>query len=187
MATDKPGLRTAYKTRLLEAAADQTNYKNRINALVSNLKEVVPAGVVVGAFKPLADELALEEYFDSLGEFCAYPRLLAREMQFCLPQTPQDFEVGQYKIRQPVIGRSRALATLDLRAIIVPALAFDRRGFRLGRGQGYYDRFLQHYNGLKIGVALSAQISNDDLPRDEHDVAMDIVITEDYIFRRLDA
>ncbi len=56
-------------------------------------------------------------------------------------------------------------------------MAFDREGYRLGRGQGYYDRLLAHIKTPKIGLAFGYQIVSR-LPRDIYDIPMDVVITE---------
>jgi len=65
-------------------------------------------------------------------------------------------------------------ATLTL--VLVPGVAFDRRGGRLGFGGGYYDRFLPTTPALRVGVAYDACLT-DDLPRSEHDQLMDWVVT----------
>ena len=58
---------------------------------------------------------------------------------------------------------------------IVPALAFDKEGYRLGYGKGYYDRFLSDINPFKLGVC-AKEFYLDSLPHDEHDVKMDSVL-----------
>lgn len=65
--------------------------------------------------------------------------------------------------------------------IIVPGLAFDERGNRIGYGGGYYDRFLENcINTLKIGLCLNEFISNQ-LPTSKHDIKMDVIFTQDRI------
>ncbi len=82
--------------------------------------------------------------------------------------------VGAYGINEPI---TEAHTTLPKGAVaIVPAVAFDRCGNRLGRGKGYYDRFLADYEVVKIGVALDFQLYNQ-LPTHPHDIAMDIIVT----------
>jgi 5-formyltetrahydrofolate cyclo-ligase len=71
-------------------------------------------------------------------------------------------------------------STIDL--VVVPMIAFDRRGFRLGYGAGYYDRFLSaHPRMTKIGVAFSC-LEVEAVPADENDVPMDIIVTEEGVF-----
>ncbi|RME14124.1 MAG: 5-formyltetrahydrofolate cyclo-ligase [Bdellovibrio sp.] len=64
--------------------------------------------------------------------------------------------------------------------VCVPGVAFDREGGRLGYGKGYYDRALQGYEGVKIGVAYAQQVSEKPLPLDDHDVLMDALVTEEF-------
>ena len=61
---------------------------------------------------------------------------------------------------------------------IVPALLVDTKGYRLGYGAGFYDRFLSTYSGKKICLAYQQNLSKTTLPHTEFDVAVDMVITE---------
>lgn len=61
---------------------------------------------------------------------------------------------------------------------IVPALLVDAKGYRLGYGAGFYDRFLSTYSGKKICLAYQQNLSKTELPHTEFDVAVDMVITE---------
>ena len=61
---------------------------------------------------------------------------------------------------------------------IVPALLVDTKGYRLGYGAGFYDRFLSTYSGKKICLAYQQNLSKTELPHTEFDVAVDMVITE---------
>lgn len=76
------------------------------------------------------------------------------------------YQTGMLNIREPLIDNYSAVEQLDL--VIVPGLAFTVSGKRLGFGAGYYDRFLEHYAGHTISVALSTQLL-DDLPTENHD------------------
>lgn len=60
---------------------------------------------------------------------------------------------------------------------IVPALAFSKGGHRLGYGKGYYDRFLKNFIGKTIGLSYSALLL-ENIPNEEHDIPLDIIITE---------
>ena len=63
--------------------------------------------------------------------------------------------------------------------MLVPGVAFDRRGRRLGRGGGYFDRFLARVPGdaWKVGLAFDFQLLREDLPEEKHDVPMCRVVT----------
>jgi 5-formyltetrahydrofolate cyclo-ligase len=76
------------------------------------------------------------------------------------------------------IGNEIPARPEEVKIVIVPILAFDRRGHRLGYGAGYYDRFLSaHPHLIKIGLAFSCQ-EVAEVPAEQNDVRMDVVITE---------
>jgi 5-formyltetrahydrofolate cyclo-ligase len=82
-----------------------------------------------------------------------------------------------FQVPEPIGHELPALAD-EVRAVIVPVLAFDLRGHRLGYGAGYYDRFLSRYPHLtKIGLAFSSQ-QIPTVPHEANDVRMDFIITE---------
>jgi len=81
---------------------------------------------------------------------------------------------GRFKVPEPMGGRLVRPEKIDL--VVVPGVAFDRRGFRLGMGKGFYDRFLPRVKGYKVGVAYEFQVV-DRLPAEKHDAPVDAVIT----------
>ncbi len=92
---------------------------------------------------------------------------------------------GRYGILEPAREKQDA-GGADLDLAIVPGLAFDRRGGRLGHGRGYYDRLLAApplAQALKIGLAFAFQLRAA-VPTGASDAPMDIVVTEDAVFRR---
>ena len=62
---------------------------------------------------------------------------------------------------------------------MVPAIAYDRNGNRVGRGKGYYDRLLADTRALKVGVGYDFQLV-DEVDAETHDIPVDMVITESY-------
>ncbi|MFC1804341.1 5-formyltetrahydrofolate cyclo-ligase [Candidatus Omnitrophota bacterium] len=82
---------------------------------------------------------------------------------------------GPYGTKEPV--KSKAVSPQDLDLVVVPGVAFDKKGRRLGRGKGYYDRFLSKLPRLKptIGLAFDFQILPI-LPAADHDVSVTKVI-----------
>ena len=61
--------------------------------------------------------------------------------------------------------------------LLIPGMAFDKTGGRLGRGGGLYDRYLQHFDGMKVGVCFNLQL-RDQVPLSPHDQLVDLLITE---------
>ena len=83
-----------------------------------------------------------------------------------------------FRVPEPV-GNEQPAQAGDVDVVIVPMLAFDRAGNRLGYGAGYYDRFLSAHPGIrKIGLAFSCQ-ETPSVPADENDIRMDFIVTED--------
>ena len=91
--------------------------------------------------------------------------------------------VGSWGLAQPDPATATWLpaeAQLDL--VVVPGLAFDRRGQRIGWGGGYYDRFLAQVQTIKIGLCYDALVL-DCIPGEPHDVPVDIVVAETAIYQ----
>lgn len=65
---------------------------------------------------------------------------------------------------------------------LVPGLVFDAWGYRIAYGAGYYDNFLAHVKGTKVGLCFGMGMSGSSLPHDSHDVAMDMVVSESAIW-----
>ncbi|WP_278287518.1 5-formyltetrahydrofolate cyclo-ligase [Ruminiclostridium josui] len=81
---------------------------------------------------------------------------------------------------EPTSGQKNVVSPDSIDVVIVPGCAFDLHKNRMGYGAGYYDRFLNLISDscLKVGVAFDFQIM-DEIPWDEHDIPMDIIITEE--------
>ncbi len=83
---------------------------------------------------------------------------------------------GYGDIREPISAPSVKISTID--CVIVPGIAFDALGNRLGTGMGFYDKFLKKAtHAVKIGLSFECQMV-DSIPHEEHDVRMDFVVTE---------
>lgn len=100
-----------------------------------------------------------------------------REMDIIPITTFDDVEPGYYGIREPKGHLRQRAAKTELDLIVVPAVAFDRSGFRVGYGGGYYDRFMTGLNIPKIGLAFSCQLIPE-VPRDQYDQAVQGIVTE---------
>ena len=88
-----------------------------------------------------------------------------------------DLKVGTYKICEP-IESTQTISVFDRDTVcLVPALSFDERGMRLGYGMGYYDRFLQDFGGISVGIAFS-DLFVDKLPVTDTDIPVSKIITE---------
>jgi 5-formyltetrahydrofolate cyclo-ligase len=111
------------------------------------------------------------------GHHWIYPRVEGDRLTLHPVRSPScDLLPGAFGIREP----SPALPAIPVDAIdafLCPGLAFDRRGGRLGRGRGFYDRLLEHArpDAIKLGVAFPIQLV-DDTFSEPHDIHMDEVL-----------
>lgn len=121
-------------------------------------------------------------------------KILSSKKELYLPKTEQnqnlmDFHLvsdlkklvpGPFNISEPPAGKIVSPKKIDI--ILVPGLAFDNRGHRLGYGRGYYDRYMKLLKSgcVRLGVAYSFQII-DKTPNDNHDIPVNAVLTEKYI------
>jgi len=89
----------------------------------------------------------------------------------------EDVHMGTYGIAEPHADSDKVMAVKDLDAVIVPGLAFDRLHHRLGRGAGYYDRFLKTLPETvsTVGLAFDFQLT-ESLPTEAHDIRLQHVI-----------
>ncbi len=127
-------------------------------------------------YHSLPDELSTRRFLDKWqGRKQFYlPRVNGVHLDI-LPYDKTRLELGSFQIEEPSGDDLADPETMEL--IVVPAVAYDRRGNRLGRGKGFYDRLLRETRATKIGVGYEFQLL-DELPVEPHDVPMDYVITQ---------
>ncbi len=87
---------------------------------------------------------------------------------------------GNYGIPEPLPLENYQIETIDI--VIVPGIAFDESGGRIGQGKGYYDRFLSQTKALRIGYCYEEQLT-ESVPMDEHDLYMDYIVTESRVIK----
>jgi 5-formyltetrahydrofolate cyclo-ligase len=121
---------------------------------------------------PLLEETASGKRIAALSRY----DLADQTYVACRIQNPRtDIALGQFGIREPK-GRCAEIGLGRLDLILVPGVAFDLSGHRLGRGRGFYDRLLAETGGLKCGIAFDEQIVGE-VPAAGHDQEMEFIIT----------
>lgn len=121
---------------------------------------------------------ALERAWE-LGKTVALPRILGDSRSLALHEyRPGDtLEEGGFVVKEPLPSAPR-IAPHEVELVLVPGLAFDARGHRLGFGQGYYDRLLPELtNARRVGLAFELSLLVE-VPNAAHDAPVDLVVTE---------
>ena len=131
-------------------------------------------------YHSLPDEVDTHTIVDSLlmsGKTILLPRVTGDStMELRRYTGPRDLAQGAFGIMEPAGRVFTDYASIDL--AVVPGMAFDREGNRMGRGKGYYDRLLPMLtHTYKIGICFPFQMV-ESVPCDEHDARMDEVITQ---------
>lgn len=108
------------------------------------------------------------------GRTVAVPKCEGRNMRFLSVNSLDELVKSSFGVDEPVRGTE--ITEFSGTVCIVPALRFDRKGFRLGWGGGFYDRFLKDYTGHSVGICYEENCG--EVPTDVYDIAVDAVITE---------
>lgn len=127
-------------------------------------------------------EVDTREFINALlqmGKRVAVPRCEGEksEMNFYYIQSLSELSPGSFGVDEPDPQRSIMVGKTEGSVCIVPAFMFDKKGYRLGYGKGYYDRYLSRYNGSAIGVCYSANLQ-EELFHGKYDRAVDLVVTD---------
>ncbi|QOY36135.1 5-formyltetrahydrofolate cyclo-ligase [Anaerobacillus isosaccharinicus] len=99
-----------------------------------------------------------------------------RELRFYQFNSFQEVEDSFYSLKEPIISVTPYVPKNEIDLMVVPGIVYDKRGFRIGYGGGYYDRYLSNYTNKTISLAFGLQIV-DEVPVEEHDVAVEKLIS----------
>jgi 5-formyltetrahydrofolate cyclo-ligase len=128
------------------------------------------------AFKNLKDEPEINWSDVSNNISWAFPRLVGEAMEFV--KASYSFAPSSLGFSEPQNGE--AILVDELKGFVIPAVAYDQSGNRLGRGKGFYDRALQGARGIKVGVCFNVSLC-EELPHEAHDIKCDKIVTEKQI------
>jgi 5-formyltetrahydrofolate cyclo-ligase len=182
----KTDLRAKMRTAL--AAVTPTVRMAASIEVCDRLRTQMPSASAILFFAPLPDELdvwpLLEESI-ALGTTCALPFFDADKQHYGARQIKnptREIVTGKFGVREPAPG-CEEIPLEKFNLILVPGVAFDLNGNRLGRGLGFYDRLLTAVAGIKCGVCHDGQVFPE-IPTDPHDVKVDFILTPSKLLRR---
>jgi len=177
----KRRIRSELSVRKRPGAAEAAEAGDRMCALLLTEPAVLGAGRVA-LYAALSDEVPTRPLFEELvrlGHRCLFPRMLPTgRLTFVAVEGFGELRPGRHGIAEPPTAPGERLGEADV--VIVPGIAFDRSGTRLGRGGGYYDRTFPVADARPprlIGATYADRIL-ESLPRDSHDRVMDAIVTE---------
>jgi 5-formyltetrahydrofolate cyclo-ligase len=178
--TDKKILRDY--ARALRSSLSPAEINEKSGRICRNVLDVLDGTnpLLVYVSKPSeVNTQALIERLISQGKTVVVPIIEkdTKTLRLSYLDDPAVLQESTFHVPEPVGHELPALAS-DVKAVIIPMLAFDKKGNRLGYGAGYYDRFLSsHLHLRRIGLAFACQ-EVEEIPADATDAGMDIIVTD---------
>ncbi|MEA3465256.1 MAG: 5-formyltetrahydrofolate cyclo-ligase [Thermodesulfobacteriota bacterium] len=135
---------------------------------------------VIALYAPIRGEVETCQLLDAAliaGKRVVYPCVEGEQMVFVVVHSRQDLTLGSFGVLEPCGGDVVPAGEIDL--VVVPGLAFDRCGARLGYGKGYYDRAFEGRPSscVLVGLGYAFQLGAC-LPCEAHDVSLDWLVTD---------
>lgn len=135
----------------------------------------------IAYYVPIKGEPSLQTLFFDPDKVSLFPKVAGDRLDFFVACSEFDFEAGSFGIMEP--SGSQAVAVTDIDLILVPGVTFDRRGYRIGYGKGFYDRLMaQHADVATCGVCFD-ELLVDECPHDPWDQRVDYLVSDKGIFK----
>ena len=172
----KPELRKAIRVRL--AALSRSAMAEKSAAICRAIAQTPQwqTARTVGFFSPLDSEPNVDLLWAVLdGHTVCYPRISENDLVFLsVPTREALLESGRWSLLEPPHRDEHVFASAEIDLLLVPGVAFTPDGHRMGRGKGFYDRFLAGFHGTIFGVCFAEQLVPR-LPMEDHDRQVDKV------------
>lgn len=164
------------KAKYIRENLDTLNCSNKITEHIFSWDKFKNAKNVM-LFYPIGSEFSLLKLLNNKEKSFFFPVVDGENIYPVLHDETKGFKVGSFGIKEPIGAKLTDYSTLDL--ILIPSLAADKNGHRLGYGKGYYDRFLEHIGPhCTKAVIIFSKLIFDELPIEEHDKTADYLVTE---------
>ncbi|WP_346190292.1 5-formyltetrahydrofolate cyclo-ligase [Bacillus massilinigeriensis] len=149
------------------------------NLFASNQwREAETVGITVSRFPEVDTYRIIEEAWES-GKIVAVPKCIpsTKTMVFRRLDTFDALEKVYFGLWEPIVSETMEIASTEIDLMIVPGLAYTPEGFRLGFGGGYYDRYLDQFEGETVSLSFAIQVLPE-VPLEHHDLKIGRIITE---------
>lgn len=139
-------------------------------------------GVTMSRY-PEVDTRPIIEAAWEQGKTVVVPRCIpkTRAMDFRIINSFKDLETVYIDLLEPIVSETTSITKDQIDIQIVPGVVFSEKGYRIGFGGGYYDRYLEGFKGEMISLAFETQIGKI-IPVENHDIPVDKIITENGTF-----
>ncbi len=176
----KNEIRSVYKLKRLELAHNEAHNKSIAAEKVFLNSDIYKNCSELMIYMPIKNEVDTSEIIKaafSEGKRVIFPVTDGKTgvITPCYAQKDTKFTPGAFSVPEPSGSIHADVDAIDV--ILVPGIAFDRKGARLGFGKGCYDRLLKNTNAIKVGFCYDFQICSD-IPEDESDIPMDYIVSE---------
>jgi 5-formyltetrahydrofolate cyclo-ligase len=167
------------KSELRQLLRKQRAEKYKTHSLlhISQIPEVSSAQTIASYFSygDEPDTRALNLHLISLGKKLLLPRIKGEFLEWVEWKGSPE-QISSHTLIPEPIGEAIA-DTNAIEVMLVPALAMDQAGYRLGQGKGFYDRALKDFSAFTIGIIFPHELLNQSLAIDSWDIALDLVET----------
>lgn len=178
-------LRRGYRDKRLQLSAEEKQWRDDAIALnVQRLWQYRQSDTLLTYVSTPSEvdtvQIMQQAWVD--GKRVAVPYCIpdTREMEFYIIHSLDELHDGAFGVREPMPSEARQLTDLSKGLCLVPAFCYDRHGYRLGYGKGYYDRFLARFGGYRVGLCYRDCIRHT-LPHGRFDCTVDTIVTEQRI------
>ncbi len=174
----KKELRKTVKAQVVQLTLEEKNDEARCVFSDIEKSEIFKSSKHIMLFASLPDEIPTHATIErwSKHKNIYLPRVNGDDLDI-IKYEPGMLHKGSYDIMEPEGNDTVKPQVLDL--IIVPGVAFDRSGNRLGRGKGFYDRFLAQTHAVTIAVCFDCQLV-DHIPTERHDLPAQFIVTKSF-------
>lgn len=170
--------------------ADKDGVSKRITDRVISLAEYQSA-VCVMWYVDAGDEARTRQTLAAElegGKKIVIPYCVDGALQLFMLESMDELETGSYRILEPRVALRnvpyKRVGVREVDLILVPGVAFDARGGRIGHGKGYYDKMLEHVRSETTLVSLAFECQMfAEIPMQDHDIPMDKVVTEQKVYQ----
>lgn len=144
-------------------------------------KRATTIGITISRQPEVNTRLIIEAAW-SAGKKVVVPKCnsIDRSMDFRTINAYDDLEVVYMDLLEPIIDKTNSVRKLEIDIQVVPGVAFNEEGYRIGYGGGYYDRYMEDFEGKSVSLTFEQQVGFD-IPVESHDLPVELIFTPERV------